>query len=300
MTDTPAEAWASTCQNCGTPLADKFCAHCGQRAIPPRPTLRELGGDAWEELVGWDGKVARTLKLLLARPGELTAAVLEGRRARYISPVRLYLVCSLLYFLAAGSAPAPEPDAMSLDVGVGIGTSQPDAVDAVFAKAAANGVDSLTADERAALEAEIARNPAWIRPLLRSVVTDPEALESGVLETLPKALFVLIPALALAIALFYRGRHFPEHLYAALHLQSFVFLVLAVVALTSYATSLLVFASASAIAGAAILAYAVIAQRRVYGGSWVATAAKAVCIGALYALLWVATSFGVSLWVAAS
>ena len=53
-------SWASSCQNCGTPLTGRFCSSCGQRAIPPRPTIRELAGDAWNELVGWDGKLLRT------------------------------------------------------------------------------------------------------------------------------------------------------------------------------------------------------------------------------------------------
>ena len=54
--------------------------------------------DAWQELSGYDGRVARTFRLLLRRPGALTIDVLEGRRARYVSPVRAYLVASLVYF----------------------------------------------------------------------------------------------------------------------------------------------------------------------------------------------------------
>jgi len=54
--DSASEAsWTSTCLNCGAQLSGRFCASCGQRAIPPRPTVRELAGDAWNELVGWDG-----------------------------------------------------------------------------------------------------------------------------------------------------------------------------------------------------------------------------------------------------
>jgi hypothetical protein len=56
----------------------------------------------------------------------------------------------------------------------------------------------------------------------------------------------------------------------------------------------------SAIAVISIIAYAIIAQRRVYGGTWAATVAKALCIAMVYWLLWSAISFGVALWVAAS
>jgi type IV secretory pathway TrbD component len=47
-----------------------------------------------------------------------------------------------------------------------------------------------------------------------------------------------------------------------------------------------------------IVVYAVVAQRRVYGGSRAVTVAKALCIATVYAVLWAVTSFGVTLWVA--
>jgi len=292
--------WATTCQNCGTSLDAKFCPHCGQRAIPPRPTLRELAHDAWSEIVGWDGKLARTLRLLLRCPGELTVAVLEGRRARYISPVRLYLACSLLYFLIAAGVPIPADATFDVgfDVGIGIGTEEIDPVDAAFAKAIRSGLDSLSAEERTILDAEIAGQPAVLAPFLRGIVTDFAGFQRRVLDVLPQALFLLIPVLGLVIGLFYRGRHYPEHLYAALHLQSFVFLALALVARVQYARSAVLDVAATAIAAIVIVAYAIVAQRRVYGGSWGVTVAKAICIGVMYGLLWSATSFGVALWVA--
>ena len=41
---------------------------------------------------GWDGRFVRTIRLLLTRPGELTRSLLEGQRAQFVSPVRLYLL----------------------------------------------------------------------------------------------------------------------------------------------------------------------------------------------------------------
>ncbi|MFK7886780.1 MAG: DUF3667 domain-containing protein, partial [Gammaproteobacteria bacterium] len=46
-----------------------------------------------------DGRAARTVATLLLRPGVLTARFLSGHRREYTSPVRLYLVVSLLFFL---------------------------------------------------------------------------------------------------------------------------------------------------------------------------------------------------------
>lgn len=260
--------------------------------------MRELAGDAWNELIGWDGKLARTLRVLLRRPGELTLAALEGRRARYVSPVRLYLLCSLLYFLIAAGVPNPDVD-VTFDVGIGVGSDAPGTPgDVVIAKAVASGLDSLSLEERELLEAEIAGAPAVLRPLIRSAVADFAGFQRRVLELLPQALFLLIPVLAVVLGLFYRRRHYPEHLYAALHLQSFVFLVLSLVALANYTRSIIVDGLATTIAAGVIVAYAVVAQRRVYGGRWGMTVVKAVSIGALYGVLWSLTSLAVAVWVA--
>lgn len=291
----PEVSWASTCQNCGAPLAGRYCSHCGQRAIPPRPTIGELAGDAWNELVGWDGKLLRTLRVLVRHPGELTRAAIEGRRARYISPVRLYLICSVVYFLAAAAVPLPDAE-LSLDTGVVVGAA--DATGAAIDKAIRQGLDALSADERAGVEAQIASQPAFFRPLFRRAVEDYRGLQRQVGDIFSRALFVLVPVLALVLAMFYRRRHFPEHLYAALHLQTFVFLVLALQSVAEYTRWLPAIVTASIVAVLVIVAHAIAAQRNIYGDSWPKTVAKAVSVAAVYAALWSATSFGVALFAA--
>ncbi len=44
-----------------------------------------------------DGKLPRTLKLLLTRPGYVSAEYVTGRRAPYIAPLRLYLLVFLVF-----------------------------------------------------------------------------------------------------------------------------------------------------------------------------------------------------------
>ena len=148
---TGASDWATVCLNCAAPLAGPFCSHCGQRAVPPHPTTSELAGDAYAELVGWDGKFAETIRLLLRHPGELTRALLDGQRARYISPVRLYLLCSVFYFVVAAGAPPPN---VEFDVGIGVGTGDADRTpeEAALARAVINGLGNLDPAERALAE----------------------------------------------------------------------------------------------------------------------------------------------------
>src|SRR4051812_14377233 len=96
--------WQVQCLNCKAPLAGAFCSSCGQRAVPPDPTLRELAGDAFVEMSGWDGKFAETFRLLLRKPGEITRQWIEGRRVSFIAPVRLYLTASVVYFVVSAAA----------------------------------------------------------------------------------------------------------------------------------------------------------------------------------------------------
>jgi hypothetical protein len=164
--------WATTCLNCGEALTGRFCPQCGQRVLPPHPTVRQLAGEAWSELVGWDGKAAQTLRTLVRHPGALTRALLEGQRSRYVSPVRLYLACSLVYFLLAVGVPAPE---VELDAGfsVGVGVSGENGDDEPgereFGLAVARGLAALTPEEqRAALG--FVDEQAWVlRPALRAL-----------------------------------------------------------------------------------------------------------------------------------
>jgi len=89
------------CANCGAALTGAFCARCGQKVKPLDPTLRELAGDVAGELTDIDGRLLRSVRYLFTRPGFLSREHAEGRRASYVSPLRLYLVFSVLFFAAA-------------------------------------------------------------------------------------------------------------------------------------------------------------------------------------------------------
>ena len=293
----PGTAWAANCLNCREPLTGPFCSRCGQRAVPPHPTVRELAGDTYNELVGWDGTFAATLRLLVVRPGELTRAWLDGQRARYISPVRLYLMCSLVYFVLAAAAPPPSLDA-SFDVGVGIGGASGEQTpgQAAIMKAISSGVAALSPAERAALDAEVARQPPPVRPVLRALAADYQGTMRKVTEAMPRALFVLIPALAGILALFYPGRHYPDHLYFSIHFQAFAFLALTLVTAAQFARSVPIIGIVQLVAYVGIVVYGLMAQRRVYGGTWRAATLKSVGVAVLYLMLWSLATMTVTLW----
>ena len=295
-------ASATKCLNCGVPLAGPYCSSCGQRNIPPYPSVRELVVDAFWELSGWDGRFAATVRELFRHPGKLTREFLEGRRARYISPLRLYLMASLVYFLAAAL--------VSKDGGLKISTTTtdkhtiaatpgaPDRVaDAISAAVAGNAPDSA---KLAQAFRDIDRAPAILRPFLRRLVVDPKGFQRGLIEAMPRVFFALVPVFAAIVALFYRRRKYPEHLYFAIHVHSFVFLAL----LLKVGARLTHISAISTIAGLVVLVwiptYATIAFRRLYGGSVTGTLVKEAGIGILYfgasVVALVVTVYAVALW----
>lgn len=284
--------------NCASTLSGPFCSTCGQRVVPPHPTTKELVGDAYDELVGWDGKFARTIRLLLTRPGELTRAVIEGQRTRYVRPVKLYLSCSVVFFLLQATVPFPDVD-KDFDIGFGVGiggAADQTPGEAALGKAVTQGLATLTSDERAALDREVAAQPWLLRPMIRSIAEDYDGVMRRVHDSIPRGLFVLIPALALVLRLFYRGRHYPEHLYFATHFGAFVFVVLTLETLVEYTRSLPAIAVTQLIGALVIVAYGIVAQRRVYGGSWLATGAKSFGVAVIDGTMWSAAVLVVTLW----
>jgi hypothetical protein len=79
--------------------------------------------------------------------------------------------------------------------------------------------------------------------------------------------------------------------------QSFVFLVLALESVTAFAGTLVALAVGQAVQAVVIAWYGVVAQRRVYGGSWPMAALKGLGVGAVYFALWSAAVLGVTIWV---
>ena len=99
---------SSDCLNCGARLRGQYCGTCGQRSRSRLISLWELISDAFGDLLELDSRLWQTLVPLINRPGQLTHDYLQGRRARYMPPFRMYLVLSLLFFVVAFFDPREE------------------------------------------------------------------------------------------------------------------------------------------------------------------------------------------------
>ena len=287
------------CANCGAALAGKYCSECGQRHHEqPVHHFWHFVREATEDLTHADSRLWQTLIALLFRPGFLTREFLEGRRARYLPPVRLYLVVSLIFFVIAGLqsqtksprvivlsrsgksfhyqvVPLPQPAGA-------IGRTPRPAVGA--GPAAVAQLAQTPAGMQALCEqsgTRIQQQGGWLGALGPRVTRNCEAaiaegglerLNQAVEHNLERAMFLLLPLLALVMKPLYLkpARHYVEHLLFFLHDHACVFVLLGAGTLLQMITSAGVVTRAVDTAITIyILVYYYRAMRHVYGqGPW--------------------------------
>ncbi len=267
MSEPPAR-----CATCNQPLSGSYCAHCGEKRLAPADhTLRRFLGQILVAFTNADGKVFLTLRCLLARPGQLTADYLRGRRKPYIPPLELFLIGNLIFFLLH---PLIGSNTLTTDLNTHLHYAWHNAV-ATALVAPRLAARAMTADAYA-------------------VIFDPAAV------TQAKSLVILVvPIFSVAVVgLYWRHRrHYAAHLIFSLHFCSFwLLLICATLALTNLAVRLLrsvhVFPSAGVMSSSIILfslaimaVYLFRAARVVFApeATWV-TVVKALALGIAFDL----------------
>lgn len=259
LPEAPAPAGGAPCANCGHPRSGRYCPKCGQNDRDYIRSLPPLLGDILKETFELDSRIRRTVGPLFLRPGELASEFSRSRRARYLSPVRMYLVASIgFFFLVSLAGDLQRPRAERLVEGeepVHLAEARASAdidalkallpppqrhkVDAILARPGMFLAKSLLYGMSANLE-DVAGDPhcadcwfdGWDRYLLAravDVLEDPAEGFSLLLDSLPFALFVTLPAYALLLMAFFLGcrRFYTEHLVFAVQLHTFAFIVFA-------------------------------------------------------------------------
>jgi Protein of unknown function (DUF3667) len=89
------------CLNCGAELTGPFCHQCGQHAHVHK-TLTAFFHDLAHGVFHLEGKLWNTIPMLAWCPGELTRRYIDGQRARFVSPIALFLFCVFLMFGVVG------------------------------------------------------------------------------------------------------------------------------------------------------------------------------------------------------
>lgn len=305
----------SICANCDAVLEGEYCAACGQRRFRPRDRrMAHLLGESFDALTDFDGRIWRSLRAALLQPGRIARDWIEGRRARWISPVRLFLLANLLYFLAPGLTD------LSLPFNDQVRGQVYQAFDpAVCADPATSGkcrggqhhsayTESLLVRrlqrERAAVEARGGR--FTLGPFEQRYNAQSEAI--GKLLVI---LHVPFMALALLLSAWRSRRYYAEHFVAALGMLTFVLLFVQLlvkpgewlytraIALAGHAgTGMPLFALAGLLLACAW--HFAAACRRCYGSRWPMAAVQGMAVFAALAAanIWIyrPVQFLLSLW----
>lgn len=314
MTTSPAPGAA--CPNCFTPVTGPYCAQCGQKQGAIRVSLRRILADVLEHQLNVDATLPRTLQALLVQPGRLTREYLNQRIARYVPPVRLYLISSVLFFLLLSFFTGPSRFSLNLSDATGSQSTPTQAAtsstpvlpesDSGIVRAATPDADPIPSDaardgprvdvsDRKAGPIEVNPGDAQLNHFLEQRM---EALRSMSQEQLmrelarnffehaPKVMFVMLPVFALLLKLFYFRRYYVEHFIFALHLHAFTFAIFTLVLILPdwipYVSGLLL---------AWIPIYTFIAMKQVYGQGLFGTVIKWWTLGVAYTVL---LSFGVA------
>ena len=290
------------CRNCGAQAPLKFCPECGQETTLHPPSLGEFLHEFVGHYVALEGSLWRTLAMLLMKPGRLTREYLDGRRRRYVLPLRLYLTASFLFFLVLKlSVGSVEPQRVVKIDGHSMSMAE-------YAARSASGVASgaplpkLEATHLpscgAASQPACGRVAAYMDGLLARFEANPDEIvahmQGHLLALLPYAIFVLLPVFAGIMMLAYRGRGmtYGEHFVFSLHLHAFWFLALMAVQLVPD--------SVGSVLQLGVPLYGVWAMREAYGGRWVPTLLRALLVSVVYGILLTIALMALSLYLLAT
>lgn len=296
MSSAHPEPFSGECRNCGTAFSGHYCPGCGQGAHIEVPTAWEFLHEFFGHYIALEGKLLRTLKILFLSPGQLTLDYLEGRRQSRVLPLRLYLSCSVLFFLVLAIA-----DHFDGGGWVHLGAADsaqakkltPEEQKQIDQAAAKGGLKiQLKANDEEGAEQTGAASSAR-RSHVKGEIdingrkVDLEKVQERLTHYAPHGLFALLPCFAALLALFYRRRHqrYGAHLLFALHVHAFAFLWLIPAQLIPESASGGWLATLESIWYWGIPAYLVLALRRVYGGRWHAALLRVVALGACYGLI---------------
>ncbi len=263
----------AVCPNCDHELRGQYCSNCGQSQKGVDRFFLTLVNEAFEGLFSLESKAWRTTIYLLFRPGLLSKEYFNNRRARYITPIRLYLITSIAFFLLLSGIAF-----FAGDIKIGSTTpdgTQPEVVSETVVEEASTtnttlkgvssnqeGADVLSQAEDDAgqtsknidkaidgIHVNLAvpftsekknkeLNTAMEEKLKSSLAIAkerPELLIDKLIDSSPPVVLLLLPLFALVLKIFYIGsnRYYAQHLVLALHNHSFLFAAMFVIGLIS-------------------------------------------------------------------
>ncbi|MEL7453593.1 MAG: DUF3667 domain-containing protein [Pseudomonadota bacterium] len=246
------------CPNCGTLLTAEYCASCGQSAKDLHRPFVTLITDALGDVFAFDSRLARTLPPLLFQPGRMTRSYLDGKRARYVPPFRMFLIASVVFFLVIFSigerqdwlqgddlTMEPARQAISAVQIDGVSLGERDGFEDVFneegeldPEAAGRFLDSLSDVEGLETEADRAEMLNVINGMNDFTASRTE-LFNAVQKWAPRLSFLLLPFYVLSLTILHfwvRRIYVYDHVIVALHFQTFLYIAATIAVLFSFSS----------------------------------------------------------------
>ena len=239
------ERTEKNCLNCGAKVQGRFCQACGQENVEVKESFMHLIMHFIEDLTHFDGKLWKTAKLLLFKPAALTQYYMDGKRASYIHPIRMYLFISAVFFLFIFNGEVPDKPA-----------PLPDTLKAMPAKDIASGLNDGfelnlgedTVNYKTIASYELAQNKLlkekrdnWLESRLTKKAIElnikydndkfkiGKALIEQFQHYFSRMLYISLPLFALFLWILYRrnkNHYFVDHLIFSIHIYCAFFIIL--------------------------------------------------------------------------
>jgi hypothetical protein len=274
------------CPNCGFSASHNYCAQCGQETHLHKETFIGLVVHFVAHYFHYDSKFWQTLKALLFKPGKLTLAYWEKKRNRYIPPISLYIFVSAVFFIFFFSF-VVTPDWLKVNSDAEYDPNK------TTEQRISDSLDKVRLTDVAKTIGIEDTSHVRSTTTVRSIDTPEEFQEflDGVLHSIPKMFFFMIPLMAFVLKILYMRRkelYFVDHAVFSLHIHAFTFIALIIVFFPIPESSLQwVEHTTTGLQVAFIILmflYLIAALRNVYKSSWFRSAVYGIVILTSYVL----------------
>jgi len=219
----------SDCLNCGTIVTGNFCQNCGQENIEVKESFFQIVYHFIEDITHFDGKLIKTLKLLISKPGFLTKEYVAGKRATYIHPIRMYIFISAVFFLFIFSGEQKIVD---------VNTNQTKSSSIVFGDSTYNTVAQYDSAQK---KLPIQKRDKWLTAKLtkQQIVinnkygNDQNKILAAIIDNFKhnfsKILYLSLPIFAFFLWVLYKRNksyYFADHMIFSIHLYCAYFLII--------------------------------------------------------------------------
>ncbi|MEW6196404.1 MAG: DUF3667 domain-containing protein [Bacteroidota bacterium] len=225
------------CSNCNYQFkdADNFCPVCGQKNHETKIPLKHFFEEFIEHVFHLDSKIFITLKTLVFSPGKLSIEYNNGKRVKYFTPLRLYILISFLFFFLLNLLTPKSienlkdgvpKEKFSLNFSFkGITTGE-------IAQLNEAQFDSLLTERKIERSSY---NIYMLKQLYKISNSSRSEFIHSLIKNISYMMFLLMPGFALLIFLIYKRKmeYYTESFIVSVHFHSFAFLFFSVMLLLS-------------------------------------------------------------------